>query len=65
MPISFMDVETLHHLLEVLDEDSLRASKIADALEEFTRIVEFEQEKEARIADYKKAREMLKPVLKR
>ncbi len=59
----FMDVETLHHLLEVLDEDSLRASKIADALEEFTRIVEFEQEKEARIADYKKAREMLKPVL--
>lgn len=59
----FMDVEILSNLLGVLDEDSLRASKIADALEEFTRIVEFEQEKEGRIADYKKARAMLKPVL--
>lgn len=59
----FMDVETLHNLLETLDEDSLRAAKIADALEDFTRIVEFEQDREERIADYKKARERLKPVL--
>ena len=58
-----MDVETLNHLLDVVDEDSLRASKIADALEEFTRIVDFEQAREGRLNDYRRARIALKPVL--
>lgn len=59
----FMDVDTLSKLLEVLDESSLRAAHIADALEQFTLAVDFEQEKKGRIADYKAAREGLKPVL--
>ena len=59
----FMDVDTLGRLLEVLDKTSLRAAKIAKALEQFTLIVDFEQEQDARIESYKKAREALKPVL--
>lgn len=59
----YMDVETLHRLLRVLDETSLRAAKIADALEQFTLIVDFEQEREARNVSYRQAREMLRPVL--
>ena len=59
----FMDVDTLGRLLEVLDKTSLRAAKIAKALEQFTLIVDFEQELDARIESYKKAREALKPVL--
>ena len=59
----FMDVDTLGRLLEVLDKTSLRAAKIAKALEQFTLIVDFEQERDARIESNKKAREALKPVL--
>lgn len=59
----FMDVETLHSLLGTLDQDSLRAAKIADALEQFTMAVDFEQDKEGRIQDYRTARIQLKPVL--
>lgn len=59
----FMDVDTLGRLLEVLDKTSLRAAKIAKVLEQFTLIVDFEQERDARIESYKKAREALKPVL--
>ncbi len=59
----FMDVDTLGRLLEVIDKTSLRAAKIAKALEQFTLIVDFEQERDARIESYKKAREALKPVL--
>ena len=59
----FMDVETLSSLLKILDEDSLRAARVAEALEQFTLIVDFEQEKEARSRDYRKARAALEPVL--
>jgi len=59
----YMDVETLNQLLQVIDEDSLRASKIAEALEQFTLDVDFEQYPENRICDYQKAREHLRPVL--
>lgn len=59
----YMDVDTLDKLLEVLDETSLRAAKVAKALEQFTLTAEFEQEKEARIGSYRKAREVLRPVL--
>ena len=41
----YMDVSTLDKLLGTLDENSLRAAKIAKALEEFTLLVDFEQGK--------------------
>lgn len=59
----YMDVDTLNKLLEVLDDRSLRAAKVAEALEKFTLIVDFEQSKEQRIQCYKEAREALRPAL--
>ena len=59
----YMDVDTIYRLLGVLDDTSLRASKICDALEEFTLIVDFELDREARNAAYVKAREALRPVM--
>lgn len=59
----YMDVKILRSLMEVLDETSLRAVKTAEALEQFTLAVDFEQRPEERAADYKKARELLKPAL--
>ena len=58
-----MDVETLRMLGDQQDQESLRADKIATALEKMTLIVDFEQPLEARIESYKAAREMLKPLL--
>ena len=59
----YMDVQTLSILGEQLDPESLRADKVAHALEQFTLIVDFEQPLEGRIAGYKAAREVLKPAL--
>lgn len=59
----YMDVDTLSRLLTTLDESSLRAAKIAKALEKFTLIVDFEQSREKRIASYREAREALRPVM--
>lgn len=59
----YMDVDTLGKLLETLDETSLRAAKIAKALEQFTLIVDFEQDKEKRTESYRAAREALKPAM--
>lgn len=59
----YMDVMTLQSLLNILDQDSLRAQKVAEALEEFTLCVDFEQSRDRRIKDYQKAREILAPVL--
>lgn len=59
----FMDVDVLSSLLKTLDPDSLRAAKIADALEAFTMTVDFEQPKEKRDEDYRKARVVLRPAL--
>lgn len=59
----WMDVSTLSMLMDELPEDSLRASKIADGLEEYTRIVDFEQPPQARDADYRRARERLRPLM--
>ncbi len=59
----FMDVDTLNRLLDTLDETSLRAAKIAKALEQFTLIVDFEQPRDKRIASYLEAREALRPVM--
>lgn len=49
-----MDVDTLGRLLEVLDKTSLRAAKIAKALEQFTLIVDFEQERMPELSPIKK-----------
>ena len=46
-----------------MDSTTLRAAKIAKALEKFTLIVDFEQPREARIASYKEAREALKSLM--
>ena len=59
----WLDVTGLSMIMEQLPEDSLRASEIADGLEAFTRTVDFEQERPGRIADYRRAREMLKPLM--
>ncbi len=59
----WLDVSTLHLLMNELPDTSLRAAKIADALEEYTLLVDFEQPREARLADYRKARKALSPLL--
>ncbi|MCC8150468.1 MAG: glycosyl hydrolase-related protein [Lachnospiraceae bacterium] len=59
----YMDVTTLDQLLPLLDETSLRAAKIAEALEQFTLCVDFEQDADRRNADYRTARKLLRPVL--
>jgi len=59
----YMDVSTLSMLLSTLEETSLRAAKIARALEEFTLTVDFEQPREGRIASYQEARKALRPVM--
>ncbi len=59
----YMDVQTLLGLLEVVDLSSLRAAKIAEALEQFTLTVDFEQDKEARQASYREASRQLRPVM--
>lgn len=59
----FLDVNTLFCLLEVLDQSSLRASKIAAALKSFTYTVDFEQDEAGRLAGYVKARQQLQEVL--
>ena len=59
----YMDVMTISRLLEVTDEKSLRASKLAKALQDFTLIVDFEQGEEARNVSYRKAREAIRPAL--
>ena len=59
----YLDVVTLGRLLEVIDRTTLRAAKIEEALEKFTFIVDFEQEKENRQKNYAEARKMLEPLL--
>lgn len=59
----YMDVMTLKGLFSVLDPDSLRAERIADALEQFTLCVDFEQEKEKRRESYREERKILRPLL--
>ena len=59
----YMDVKTLESLQKCLDEKSLRAAKVAEALENFTLAVDFEQPLDGRIGDYRRAREMLKPAM--
>ena len=60
----WLDVSTISDLLESVDPDSLRAMKLEEALERFTLLVDFEQEREGRLADYRAAREAIAPALK-
>ena len=59
----YMDVMTLRLLLNAVDENSLRAQEVAQALRRFTLAVDFEQDGDRRLADYRKAREILRPAL--
>ena len=59
----FMDADTLYKLFQSLDPLSLRAAKVAEALEQFTLTADFEQAEAERDASYRKARETLKPAL--
>lgn len=59
----WLDVTVLHMLFDELDDAALRKSHIADALEKFTLMVDFEQDAEGRLKDYRAARKMLKPYL--
>ncbi len=59
----YMDVKTLESLEKCLDDKSLRAVRVAEALEDFTLTVDFEQPLQERILDYQKARERLRPAL--
>ncbi len=58
-----IDVEVLASLLTILPEKSLRAQKVAKALDEFTHICDFELPFEARNETFRRAREALQPVL--
>lgn len=59
----WLDVTALRDLLTVSDDTSLRAARIEEALEQFTLAVDFEQPREARLQDYARAREILRPAL--
>ena len=59
----YMDLETLRLLGEEVDPESLRAAKIADALEQATLAIDFEQDEAGRSASYARAREVLAGLL--
>ena len=59
----YMDLETLRSLGDQLDPESLRADRVAQALEQATLAVDFEQPLPERIRDYQTAREALRPVM--
>ena len=58
-----LDVETLMQLLEILPDRGLRAQKVAQALDVFMHIADFELPFEARQESFRKAREALAPAL--
>ncbi len=59
----YMDMETLNLLIDQVDPESLRADRLAAALEQATLTADFEQPMEARNRSYREAREVLKPAL--
>ena len=59
----YLDLETLRQLGNQVPPDSLRAARIAEALEKATLIVDFEQDSAARNAGYRAAREALRPEM--
>ena len=59
----YMDMQTLLSLLGQVDPESLRADKVAEALQQATLLADFEQPLAERIASYQAAREALGPAL--
>ncbi|MBR4458252.1 MAG: alpha-mannosidase [Clostridia bacterium] len=59
----YIDLQTLNLLMDQVDPESLRADRLATALEQATLIIDFEQPAEERIASYRAARDALKPAL--
>ena len=59
----YIDVSTLTGLLNTLDDTSLRACQVAEALEQFTLIADFEQDLPGRLESYAEARKALAPAL--
>ena len=59
----YMDMETLRLLIDQVDPESLRADRIASALEQATLAADFEQPMEERNLSYRAAREALKGAL--
>ncbi|MBQ9252323.1 MAG: alpha-mannosidase [Clostridia bacterium] len=59
----YMDMQTLLSLLGQVDPESLRADKVAEALQQATLLADFEQPLAERIASYQAAREALRPAL--
>ena len=59
----YMDLQTLSLLADQLDPESLRADRVAAALEQASLIIDFEQPLEARVDSYHEARKALSTVL--
>ena len=59
----YIDLETLRQLGEQVDPESLRADRIAGALERATLLIDFEQPPEGRVSGYQAAREALRSAL--
>lgn len=59
----YLDAFSLYRLYESLDSKTLRAAKILEGLEKFTKVVDFELPSEERNKTYRQAREVLKPLL--
>ena len=58
-----MDVETLYHLRNALDADSLRVAEIDDGLKDFTLIADFELPRDEMLKTARQARQRLRPLL--
>ena len=59
----YIDVDTLIRLHDLLPESSLRREKIAEALDAFIHAVDLEAPEVERNAEYRRGREVLRPVL--
>lgn len=59
----WLDVQMLKEIMEMGDPNALRTEKIEQALCDFTLMVDFEQPRAARLQDYERAREALRPLM--
>ena len=59
----YMDMETLRLLIDQVDPESLRADRLASALEQATLKADFEQPESERIRSYREARQAMKSAL--
>ncbi len=59
----WLDVKVLSEIMGSLSDGNIRACKIAEGLKQFTLAVDFEQDRDKRILEYKAARKKLAPLL--